>query len=249
MEKLKSMIETWEYQEQRCECLDVKTGLNPFVTISREAGAGGHTLALAILKELKKEESNPLFRGWNLCNQEICRKMAEDPELSVSVESLLKNEYRSALEDMLKELIAGESPQDRVIRKMFKQIRVMAGFGKVVLVGRGGACLTRDFPLGIHLRLVAPEAVRVKRMQELLQVSEKQARETMHEQDKGRAKLIGTWFNKDIRDPLLYDAVWNTGKVPVEDIAKATVQLIRQRACHCRQPAVSSHKESHGTGI
>jgi cytidylate kinase len=232
LEKMKSFLDASQYEEARCSCLDFAKGRNPFVTVSREAGAGGHSLAVAILKEVGKEHS-PLYGGWQICDQEICRMIAEEPGLKVYTESLLAREYHSGVEDFLKELLEGDSPQDAVIHRMFGIIRKFAVLGKVVFVGRGAVCLTRDLPLGVHIRLVASLESRIGRMAEYLRVTEKRAREITLEQDQARARLVKTYFDKDIEDPLLYDAIWNTDRAPVDEIAKFTVGMVKRKACHC----------------
>ena len=230
LEKVRAFIESIHYEEKRGKGLDLKNGRFPFVTISRQAGAGGNSLANAVLEELgaRKEDS---FQGWQRFNQELCRKIAEEPGLKVPLDSLLKFECRSQVEDMMEEIIVGSTPQDAVNKKIFQLIRTLAAFGKVIIVGRGGVCLTRALPLGIHLRLVAPLEARIKRMADLLSLHEKKAKELVLEQDKSRARLMKYYCNKNIDDPLLYDAVWNTGTVPLDRIARSIVMLIEKKSC------------------
>ena len=232
-EKVKSFLQTLLYHEKESKGSDLTKGSFPFVTISRQAGAGGNTLANAIMEQLA-EHKEPVFQGWQRFNQELCKKIAEEPGLKVSLEPLLKFEYRSEIEDMMEEMIVGTTPQDIVNKKIFQFMRTLAGFGKVILVGRGGVCLTRDLPLGIHIRLIAPLEARIKRMGDLLELSHKKSKEFVLEQDKSRKNLVQTFFNRDIADPLLYDMVFNTDKMLVEDIAHSIVSMMtkKQPVCH-----------------
>ena len=232
VEKLKSFLETNSYESKRCSCLDAEKGINPFVTVSREAGAGGHSVAEAILAELEKR-SGPLFQGWHIIDHEICELLSREPGLQVSYHKLITHEYHSQIQDMLNQLVAGDSPQDKVLKKIFTFFRSLASVGKVILVGRGGCVLTRNLPLGVHLRLVAPLDDRIRATMTSLGYGEKKARELIQEQDKGRKVLFRNFFNCDVSDPLLYDAVWNTAKVPAEVIARSVVDLIEARKCHC----------------
>lgn len=234
VERIKALFTAMSYDERRCGCLNLKEGRNPFVTISREAGAGGHALATAIEAAMKQEPSS-LFRDWQVCDQEICRIVAEEPGIQVYYRELLSAEYHSNIEDFLRELLTGESPQDVVNKKIFKLIRTLAVCGKVILVGRAGCLVTRDLALGVHVRLVAPLEIRVRRMRQLLGLDEKRARATVREQDQARAKLVKVYFGQDIKNPLLYDAVWNTETVPVEEIARSVVAMVRERSCHCQR--------------
>ena len=230
---VKSYMDSVEYDEKRCQCLNMSKGRNPFVTISRQTGAGGHTLAAAIVSEIKARGKSPLLNGWQTFDQELCKMVCEEPGLSASMSLLLKSEYHSHIQDMLNQLIVGDSPQDKVIKKIFHLIRTLATFGRVIIVEHGSGCLTRNLSLGIHIRLVASLPSRIRRMMKLLNVTEKKAKEIISEQDKAREKLVKTFFNRNINDPLLYDAVWNTDTVPVEEIARSVVQLIEAKACHC----------------
>lgn len=203
--------------------------VRPFVTISRQTGAGGHTLAEAILAEMRKAERWPLFQGWRMFDQEICREVARNPRLKVSLEWLLAKEYRSETEDLMAYALAGSAPQSAVMRETFSVVRGLAAAGKAVIVGRAGSCLTRGMPLGVHLRLVAPQDVRVRRMMDRLELTEPAAARLVKEQDEARARLVRDYFGREIDDPLLYDCVWNTETVPMSAIAAGVVRLLERK--------------------
>jgi cytidylate kinase len=131
---------------------------------------------------------------------------------------------------MLSQLIHGGSSQDLVVKKMFHLMRTFALHGKVIFVGRGSTFLTRDLPLGIHVRLEAPMELRVKRMMSALGLDAKKTREAIDAKDKAKAGLVKIFFNKDIRDPLLYDVLWNTDRVSIDEIAKLLIEMIRDKA-------------------
>jgi hypothetical protein len=224
-------LEVMAYEQQRAGGPDARVGRFPFVTISRQTGAGGHSLAQALLQAMSRERE-PLFHGWQMFDQELCRVLMEDPKLRVSLQSLLTEAYRSQLEDVLCHLVLGDSPQSVVVQTTFRTLRTLATMGKVVLVGRGGACVTRGLPFGVHVRLVASEASRIARMARLFELTDTEALRLIRRQDQDRARLVAEAFHKDIDDPLLYDAVWNTDAVSVETIADALLVLIR-----AKQPA------------
>ncbi len=205
----------------------------PFITISRQAGAGGHTLAEEVIKEMAKHPNEPLFSGWQILDQELCSKALEDADLRVSLETLLTENFRSEMEDYLSQIISGSSPQMAVFHKTARIVRTFAGLGKVIIVGRAGSLLTRDLQTGIHVRLVASKESRVKRMMEEFNLSWEEARRQVKEQDLSRALLVRTYFNgKDIDDPALYDIVWNTDHVPFSSIASCLVQKVEDMASH-----------------
>ena len=209
--------------------LHLRQGIHPFVTISREAGAGGHSLAETLLAQMRAIDGIPVFRDWQVMDQELCHKILENPHLKVSLHALLTEELHSEVEDVVNSLIGGYTPQSQVMIEMFKTIRKMAALGKVIIVGRGAVCLTRPLPYGIHVRLVAPRSIRIRRMMEHLHLSEREAGEVVARTDNSRAKLLKTYFSTDIRDPQLYDVTWNTDSVSIEEIAFSIIGLIQSR--------------------
>lgn len=70
---------------------------------------------------------------------------------------------------------------------------------------------------------------RVKRMVPVLGPDEKKVRKLIEEKDKAKAELVKTFFNKDVRDPLLYDVCWNTGRVSIDEIADLLIAMIRRK--------------------
>ncbi|MDJ0848409.1 MAG: cytidylate kinase-like family protein [Myxococcota bacterium] len=216
-------------RERRGAVVEVaRRGELPFVTISRQAGAGGRSLASAILAEFERHPGEPLLQGWSSFDQELCEMVATDPELNVSLTELVTEEYRTPAEDYVSVLL-GKSFQDEIQKKISVSIRELALVGKAIVVGRGGVCITGDIGPGIHIRLVAPREVRVERMMESFAASEKEAGTWVDEQDRSRAKMMKSRFGRDIDDPLLYHAVWNTDRTPFELIARSVRDLIRAK--------------------
>jgi cytidylate kinase len=203
--------------------------LLPFVTISRQAGAGGHTLAETLLRVMGREPDTELFRGWQMCDQQICESLSQDPRLAVSMQSLLSEEYRSQIEHFILSLLGTQTDQNVVYKEMFEMIRSLATVGRVIIVGRGGSQVTKGIGLGVHVRLVAPEPIRVQRMKMRMAKSEEEARRIVHKQDRDRVRLVKTFFHAEIDNPLLYDVTWNTATVAFETIAEAIVRIIKQR--------------------
>lgn len=213
-------------ERRRAEPESAPSGTLPFVTISRQAGAGGRSLARAILAELEKQDGDPRFEGWQSYDEDLCRTIVADPELNVSLTELLAEEYRTRSEDFVSVLL-GKSFQDQVQEKIAVTIRRLALVGKAVLIGRGGVSITRDLAPGVHIRLVASRNARIQRMMRAFELSEKDAAQRVDEQDRSRARMVKRRFKQDIDDPLLYDVVWNTDEVPLEVMARCTVMMLR----------------------
>ena len=203
----------------------------PFITISRQAGAGGHLLSYVITTDmLNMGKHSELFRGWHVFDKQLCEIVAQDPDLQDSVDAVLKERYQSEFSDFMDSLFSGYSKQYLLYKRTFKVVRMLAAIGKVIIVGRGGACVTHDMKQGVHARLVAPEAHRLRWMMNKFKITRDEAHRAIDKQDADRRKLMRTFFNKDIDDPLLYDTVWNTATVELHDISHALIQIVLSRA-------------------
>lgn len=201
----------------------------PFVTISREAAAGGHTLAREILRRLETKFPGDLAEGWEVFDHKLCLMIAQDEKLGITFDQLLAEEYRSEISQVINEMIAQKAARYRVYKTTFEIVRMLATIGKCVIVGRAGMCITADLPLGVNIRLVANRPVRVKRMMQLLEVGETEASRKVREQDRDRRRLVHDFFGKEITDPLLYDAIFNTDRMATEEIADVVVDMIAQK--------------------
>ena len=203
----------------------------PFVTISRQAGAGGHVLARDILCEMENHaQANELFRGWDLFDQTVCALVMQDPEIRASFDALVSEEYRSETQQLLYDMMTGRSQQYSTYKRIFEIVRILATLGKAIIIGRAGVCVTRKIPHGIHIRLIASDETRIRTMMKEQNVGRDQAEKVMRRQDKERRHLIKDFFNVDINDPLLFDATFNIDKQSTTDLAALIVQMIKLKA-------------------
>ena len=202
----------------------------PFITISRQAGAGGHLLSYVLLTEFLKFERQPLFEGWHVFDRQLCEVVAQDPQIQESIETLARERLKPEFKDFVESLFTGRSSQYILHKTTFKVMRMLAVLGKVILVGRAGSLVTADLPQGLHIRLVAPEAQRILWMMKRFKLNREDAKAAIDKQDSDRKKLIRLFFHRDIDDPLLYDIVWNTGRESMETVCQASIIQIQARA-------------------
>ena len=77
------------HERQQAAERSAPLGELPFITISRQAGARGRTLARAILAEFEKHAKEPRLQGWNSFDEELCQLIVSDPKLNVSLSELI----------------------------------------------------------------------------------------------------------------------------------------------------------------
>lgn len=201
----------------------------PFITISREKGAGAHSLANQLLEDMANERA-PLFSGWQVFDAAFCARILEDIKLQASLDMLQREVTRNPWEEAVYELVGGRAASDKVFRKSIQAMKLLAQMGKLIVIGRGGACATARLPGGIHVRLVAPVPFRIRRLKERLQTSESNAKHVLEDYDAERGKFVRAHFGQDVRDPLLYHATWNTEQVSIREISTWLMGMVKARA-------------------
>ena len=207
----------------------------PFVTISRQAGAGGHTLARDIVRAVEAALPDDPGEGWEVFDHKLCLLIAQDPEISVSFEELLAERYRTEISQIVEDMVFGTARQYKLFKQIFQIVRGLAHVGKVVIIGRAGNCVTADMPMGVRIRLVADMDTRVENMMQLLEVDRDEAVRAIKQQDAERRKLIRDYFNKDIDDPHHYDAILNADRMSMKDMAALIAGLIARRVSESQQ--------------
>jgi cytidylate kinase len=96
-----------------------------------------------------------------------------------------------------------------------------------VIVGRGGQILLKALPGVLHIRVIAPFEVRMRRVMERQGVNEKYALRLLRHSDEDSAGFIRSLFNADWEDPTLYDLVINTQKLSVDSAVMMILEAIQ----------------------
>ena len=106
-------------------------------------------------------------------------------------------------------------------------ISVLADVGDVVIVGRGGQMALRGRPDVLHVRVVAPLATRIARLQQEQHISAEAARACLEASQKARARYLRRAYGVNVDDPVLYHVVINTGLLDLAQAAGLVVQALR----------------------
>lgn len=124
--------------------------------------------------------------------------------------------------------------QDLTIANLVDIINAGYKRGNVVIVGRGGMAALQDKPDVLHVRIQAPLALRVRRLQEHEQLTQDEAQKRIRERDLSDMEWIKRYFGLDSHDPQLFDLVINTAKYTPTDavdlIIRALEKLPKARA-------------------
>ncbi len=203
--------------------------VRPFVTISRQAGTGAHALGDSMLDVFSRQPDTEMFGGWQVFDRNLCEIVVQDTRFAKSVDSLIEEEYRSKTNDFFHQMMRSTVDQSMVMKRVFLVVRTVASMGKAIIVGRAGAHVTKDMPLGVSIRLIGDEDIRVARAMTASAISEKEAYAGARKRDEARARLLRQHFDADIDDTAAYDAVFNVGRATHHEIASSVACLIRAR--------------------
>src|SRR5512136_1114161 len=184
-EKMEARISSWFKHLEESKKTERREKSRPFVTISRESGAYGTTIADMLAEHLREHERRR-EAPWAVFDKELIQKVIEEHKFPVIFERYFVESSVPLIEDILAELFGLHPPQETLVRRMSETILQLTTLGYVILVGRGANIITRKLPNGTHVRLVGSFEKRVAHMMEFLILPENQAREHVLKEDHDR---------------------------------------------------------------
>jgi cytidylate kinase len=192
--------------------------LRDFITISREAGAGGGHVAEFVGKKL----------GWEVLDKGLLDRVADRSRLPrESLTPVDETSHNWAYDVLGPWLDSRVVSQDKYVTHLSRIFTAAARRGNVVLVGRGAQfVMPRD--QGLAVRIIASEKYRVKRIMEREGVDARQASRVMKAIDHGRRQFVQFFFHHDIADPHFYDMVLNVETLGPARVAEQIVNAYRE---------------------
>ena len=109
--------------------------------------------------------------------------------LSIAQMPLDDTRYIKALESVVKELVRDK---------------------QLVILGRGSQFILKDYPGILHVLVVAPFEVRLKRVMEDLTLDRETAKKEIVRSDSSTREFVKRYFRAELEDPIYYDLVINT---------------------------------------
>ncbi len=207
-------------------------GERPLVTLSRQAGSGGVTVAEAIAAYLTSKSPKGSV-PWTVFDKNLVEKVLEDHGLSKDVAQFMPEDHAPSafgLDDAVEEIIGLHPSRWRLVNNTTRTLLGLAEMGRCVLVGRGGNIITSHLPLAFHVRLVGSLERRIEYVRQNLSLSAKSAKEFVEKEDEGRARYMKKYFKRNIDDPTLYHLVVNTDCVGFDEAARIVGDAVLARA-------------------
>jgi cytidylate kinase len=205
--QMQTWVRTQELADRAVQSRRQRTAIDLcFVTVSREAGAGGGQFACELGRRL----------GWPVLDKNLLDQVAErfhEPRVMLDlVDETPSNWVYDVLGTWMDRRII---THEKYVAHLSRVISTAARHGSVVLVGRGAQfLLPRDKTLAV--RVVASEKYRIEQLMRLRGIGFGDARRAMQETDRGRQEFVQRFFRHDASDPRLYDLVLNMERLGQE---------------------------------
>jgi len=196
------------------------------VTISRLLGSGGEDIAAQLAKEL----------GFTLIDRALLREQLQNYE----VPGLMLEE----IDEKIPEGIQKADDQRRLYIDLVRTIIAdLALEEDIIVLGRGGTFLFRGFSSALHIKILASQEGRVRRLCEKLNVEEAEALSRIEESDRHRREYIRYLYGEDWMDFRFYDLVINTDNWTSENIVKLIVQAVELKGIKFKKKETSEELE------
>lgn len=190
----------------------------PFVTISRQYGAGGHTVAVLLERELNGASEGS--SGWAVFDRDLVKTVLAEHGLPEEMARYVREGRTSEIRDILEEMCGLHPPAFELVRKTCETLMHLASLGQVILVGLGASLATKGLEGGFHVRLVGSREKRIANAASYYGITLQEAGKRVTREDQNRRDYVRQNFNADIDDPLLYDLVINTDRILYGDAAR-----------------------------
>ena len=184
----------------------------PVITVSRQMGSLGDEVAEILARKL----------GWELIGRETLLQnffptIAGTRELHLLRESA--KFYLSTTQDGITHLDYLKT----TLREYVKE-------PPAVLVGFGSQILFSEDKDAIHVRIVAPERIRLGRIRRQFQVARQDAATILETAEKKHKRFVSIVYKPDLTQEDLYDMVLNSAKMTPDECAAAVMALQQERA-------------------
>ena len=181
----------------------------PVITISREFGAQGRSLA----KELGKRTG---FKVWD---KELLSAIAEEAGADERFLASLDERRRKMIDDTLHgSLMGSKISNTHYYRSLLRVVHTIGAHGKSIIVGRGSHYIIKS-PSPLRIRVVSPFEERVTHVSQLEGISEKDTEKLIQTRDTERDDFIQHYFKKDTASSHDYDLVLNSGVFSIDQMA------------------------------
>jgi len=221
-------LRLWESEKARLKAqkdpISVRPG--PWITVSREPGAGGRAIAGKVAARL----------GFDLLDRSLLERMAEGGTRRAEDYERLEHGFHGAThEAILLSLDRTWPGHHDYVKRLAAVAGELAARGRVVFLGRGIHFLLPPED-GVRVRIVAPRASRCQRLAREQGIDRAEADRRITEQTRRQDELVERTLHRSLTDVLGYDLVFNTDGIGPDACVDLIVSSLERKVPH-RGPA------------
>ncbi len=191
----------------------------PVITISREYGAGGRSLAKAIGDR----------NGFKVWDKELLTAIAEEAGADERFMASLDERRRKMIDDMLAGSLMGfKHSNTHYFRSLQRVVHTIGAHGKGIIVGRGSNYILKSQKI-LRVRIVSPEKDRIAHIADQKGITIKEAEKLVNNKELDRSDFIMHFFKKNPGNPLDYDLVLNSSRLSVAQMADIVMMAYQKK--------------------
>jgi len=199
------------------------------ITISRQFGAGGWLLGERLAKRL----------GYRCVNEGMIQEVAKKGKISSGRVRVFEKSGTNKLMKFLDKLVStgsvdrfvserhghlDEKGYVKIVRGIFKELHEK---GNVIIIGRGGQYILKDYPNTYHLLLVGDMKSRIRLIMDTHKLTEDKAKAMIKKMGGQRARVLRLFSGHEFHDnPIYYDLVINTTQVSLQKTEELVINLV-----------------------
>lgn len=193
----------------------------PCLTLSREFGCEGYPVAEQLLSVMQQRTGDQ----WVLIDRAIMDEVARRHNISEEILHHLGEKNR-----VLTEVLATFSPRWKSDHEHFqllcRHVIALAEQGNVIIVGMGGAVITRHIEHSYHFRIYGSLPFKTASIATRLGISHEDAERMVEKKQRERDRFIRNFLGQDGHHPGLYDLLFNNDRNKPERIVRTIADYV-----------------------
>ncbi len=217
-------VRLWEIRrqgerERELEEEKVEETIQPYITISRNAGSGGQIIGRNVAERLT----------WGFYDREIVEHMAKVARVRQSVVESLDEVTMDGIREWITTLVDRDSfSHDHYLKHLMTVLLTVARQERAVFLGRG-ANFVLPPERGLRVRIIEPLEMRVEEYGKTFDMKSAEARKEILSRDRQIQEFIKQQYHRDVADPANYDLVLNRASLGREQCVDQIVAAVQIR--------------------
>ena len=212
------IVKEWEMKKElkKEQTLKSVTETSRYICLSRKIGVGALEIADILSNRI----------GWKVVDREILEHMIENRSLKTETLNCFDERYPGMVKEFISFLFGERSiTMADYMRQLIKAVVSIAETGPTIFVGRATHMILPRRDNVLAVRLISSKDYRVKRLADILGISNKEAELVLKEEDKLQGDFFKKNYGKKDAPSYEFDLVINRDHIlKAQDVAELVVR-------------------------